>query len=102
MGRMEVTFGDGVSAVDRSTRAIVMLTAEALRHLEELGYERDRHVRIEVHEAGLPVWLTLRGRQVFQIDFGSGSDGLTIVGRWLVPVRKRSWFVTLMGWLTNA
>jgi len=100
---LKVQFGDGVSAVDRTSRAIVMLTAQALDHLKGLGYVRGRHVEVDIHQDGLPVWVTLKGRRAFEIDFALGDDlpGLIVVGRWLFSPRRRWWGARLAAWVAS-
>lgn len=99
MDGLRIQFGDGVSAVDRASRAIVLLTAEALKHLDELGYVRSKHTGIEVHDEGMPVWITLRGERVFVIDFEVGDEpaDISVRGRWIRPPRRRSWLSRLLG-----
>lgn len=104
--RLQVPWGDGVSAIDRTTRSIVLLTAQALDSLNEKGWRRDRHTAIEVDPDGLPVWVTLRGKRVFELNFvidegEIAQHGLAVSGRWLVRVGKRAWPVRLWWWLVD-
>ena len=97
---LKVPYGDGVSAIARTSRAIVLLTAQALEMLCEMGYRRGRHTAVETDPEGMPVWVTLGGRRAYEVDFvldeGTVSArGLTVAGRWLIGVRRRSWPVRL-------
>lgn len=100
---LKVQFGDGVSAVDRTSRAIVLLTSQALDHLVGLGYVRGKHTDIEIHEEGLPVWISLKGRRAFEIDFALGDElpGLVVVGRWLFSPPRRWWGARLFRWIVS-
>src|SRR5574337_795326 len=98
---IRVAYGDGVSAIDRTGRAIILQTAQALRELLVRGYRRERHTRIEMHESGLPVWVTVNGERTFVIDFELDESvmkvqGLTVQGRWLAIPPKR--FVLIRWW----
>ncbi len=107
---IRVPYGDGVSAVDRTSRAIVLLTAQALRELVVRGYRRERHTKLEVHEEGLPIWVTVNGERSFVIDFeldesAMRMQGLTVQGRWLSLPPKRfiliRWWNRLMAWIRS-
>lgn len=97
---MKIDFGDGVSAVDRIQRAVVMLIDQAVGRLLEMGYTREKHVNIEVHDDGMPVYVLLSGKRVYEIGFVidlGGGPALAIDGNWLVDVKKRGFWSKLWG-----
>jgi hypothetical protein len=96
MDGMQVDFGDGVSALERVTRSIVIMTSQAIEQLKEGGYDRSR-VQIDVSEEGLPVSLKLDGERVFEIS-AVEKDGVVLVrGEWLRQIkRKRSFWDWLL------
>lgn len=105
---MKVPFGDGVSAIDRTSRAIILLTAQALDHLRTLGWRRGRHTRIDPHPDGMPIWIVVGEERVFEIDFALDTEtmqahGLIVAGRWLTFPRKRPfpvrWWYRLIDWI---
>lgn len=89
---LKIDFGDGVSALDRANRAIVLMLANAITRLEELGYDRTfDHITISVTEDERPC-VQMRGELVFDIDFAPGEGAISIQGVWQgLPIRKRSW-----------
>ena len=101
---MKVDYGDGVSALDRTLRSIVLITDAAVKSLESLGYKRGEG-GIEIVPAidGFPVFIHLDGREVFSVTYGVDDGSLVIKGKWLKKIRKRwwkfcfSWFFRLFG-----
>lgn len=90
---MQVDFGDGVSALDRVTRSIVLMTSQAIEQLKDAGYPREQ-IQIDVADEGLPVSLKLDGRKVFEIT-ATEQEGIVLVrGEWLskVGVKRRSFW----------
>lgn len=90
---MRVDFGDGVSALERTTRSIVLMAREAMEQLKDAGYSRDE-IEIVPHDEGLPVWISIKGEVVFEI-VADEQDGLIFVrGNWLRkvgPKRRSFW-----------
>lgn len=89
---MKVDYGDGVSALDRTLRSIVMITDAAVKDLESLGYKRGRG-GIEIAPAieGFPVFVHLDGQEVFTVTYGVEDGSLVIKGKWLKKVKKKWW-----------
>jgi hypothetical protein len=89
---MKVDYGDGVSALDRTLRSIVMITDAAVKDLESLGYKRGRG-GIEIVPAieGFPVYVHLDGQEVFIVTYGVDDGSLVIKGKWLKKVKKKWW-----------
>lgn len=87
--RMKIDFGDGVSGLDRTMRAITLLLSEAIGHLESLGWTR-KTVNIELNqEDPLPCWVTLKGKRLFEVGFQPDDAGrLIIVGNWIGDIPK--------------
>ena len=84
---LKIDFGDGVSALDRTMRAIVLITNGAIANIEELGWRRDE-INLEIGADPLPCWVLLRRKRVFEI-FGEIIDGSVLIkSRWLTKVSK--------------
>lgn len=81
---LKVDFGDGVSAVDRTMRAITMTLDGAIGELLKLGWTR-RRVNLEMNpEDPLPCFVTLKKRRVFRVWAETAEDGrVSIRGEWL-------------------
>lgn len=81
---IKVDFGDGVSAVDRTMRAITMAADGAVGELLNLGWTR-KSVNLQIDSDNpLPCYVTLRKRPVFRIVAKAEDDGrITIQGEWL-------------------
>lgn len=77
-------FGDGVSALDRTMRAITMMADGAIQLLESMGWRR-RSIGMEVLELDpLPCWVTLNGRRVYELTVVPRNDGVIDVrGEWV-------------------
>jgi hypothetical protein len=91
---MTIDFGDGVSALDRLMRSIVMMTDGAINTLMDMGYSRD-DITINVHGDGLPLWIDLKGQRVFLIESSTENDIVVVKGNWIKkvkPVRSYSFF----------
>ncbi len=96
---MTIDFGDGVSAIERLMRSIVMMTDGAVGKLTELGYARDS-IFIKVHEDGLPLWIDLNEERVFVIETTVKENRIVVQGKWLIevkPHRKAGFFARLLG-----
>lgn len=92
---LRFNYGDGVSAIDRSQRAIVMLMDGAIGQAGEAGYSRDE---MQIEGDGLPLSLVIRGRHVYTIDIRRvGDTGVNLFGRWMGDLRQvRNWWGRLM------
>lgn len=92
---LKIDWGDGVSAIDRTMRAIVLMIGEAIEVLVRGGTDRD-DITIESDPDGvtLPAYVLLKGKRVFEVGFAPGVDGLVqIDGHWIGdagPKKKRS------------
>lgn len=95
---LKVDFGDGVSALDRTMRAIVMIADGAISHLTEMGWLR-KSVNLEINqEDPLPCWVKLRKKRVFEIEYFVGPEGqLKIRGYWLIDVKPPGVIDRFMG-----
>ena len=89
---MKIDFGDGVSAIDRLTRAIVLIAAQAIAELERLGYERDYDmITVDSSDGELPDGVAMRGKWVFQLTLAAHDDGqIHVDGLWLKKPRRRT------------
>ncbi len=86
---MTFDFGDGVSALDRLMRSIVMMTDGVIGKITGLGYPREE-IFLKVHEDGLPLWVELNGETVFVIETTvEGTGRVSVKGKWLKEVRRR-------------
>jgi hypothetical protein len=87
--KIKIDFGDGVSGLDRTMRAITLLLAEAVRTLEEQGWTR-KTVNIEIDENDpLPCFVTLKGKRVYEVGFQPDDAGrLIIAGNWIGEIPK--------------
>lgn len=83
---IEIDGSDPVSAIDRTTRAIVMSIDAAVKRLESMGYERDRDIRIVDGGSSFP-GVTLGKRYVFGIVTRVVGGRIVIDGEWLEEVR---------------
>ena len=88
---LKVDFGDGVSAVDRTMRAITMALDGAIGELLKLGRTR-RTVNLDVDpENPLPCFVTLKRKRVFRVWAETLPDGrVSIRGEWLSPPKGPS------------
>ena len=88
---LKVDFGDGVSAVDRTMRAITMALDGAIGELLKLGWTR-RTVNIEMDmQDPLPCHVTLKRKRVFRVWAETLDDGrVSIRGEWLQPPKGPS------------
>jgi hypothetical protein len=85
--RMTFDFGDGVSALDRLMRSIVMMTDGAIGTLVDAGYERDTDFSVHVHEDGIPLWIDLKNKRVFLIETVVSDGQVSVHGKWLKKIR---------------
>lgn len=87
--RLLIDFGDGVSALDRTMRAITMLADGAIQKLIDLGWSR-KTVNLSIDDDDpLPCWVTLRKKRAFEIRAVSSSEGrIVIEGEWLEAPEK--------------
>lgn len=100
MDVMKVDFGDGVSALDRTLRAITLMTSQAIARLNDAGYIRDEDFSIGVHDEGLPVWIELHTKRVFEIVPEITEGQVIIKGNWLTdlkPKKKPGFWSRLFG-----
>jgi len=90
---LKVDYGDGVSALDRTLRSIVMIADAAVKDLESFGYKRGRGgIEIVPDPAeGFPVYVHLDGQEVFIVTYAVEDGSLIIKGKWLKKVKKRWW-----------
>lgn len=86
---MTFDFGDGVSALDRLMRSIVMMTDGAIGKLIAQGYRRDVDIFVKVHEDGMPLWIDVAGERVFTVETTVTDGRITVQGRWLQEVKPR-------------
>jgi hypothetical protein len=95
---MKVDYGDGVSAVDRALRTIVMITDAAVKSLESMGYHRgEGGIEIVPVPEGFPVYIQLNGKDVFIVDYALENEAVVIKGKWLKKVKKKWW--KIFSWL---
>lgn len=96
---MTFDFGDGVSALDRLMRSIVMMTDGAIGKLVDAGHRRDVDFHVKVHEDGMPLWIDLHGKRVFIVETTVADGRIKVQGKWLVEVkpRKLGFFRRLLG-----
>lgn len=87
---IEIDGTEPVTAIDRTTRAIVMAIDAAVKRLEGMGYERDRDIRIIDRDSSFP-GVTLGDRYVFGIVTKVSDGRITLDGEWLLPVRPMGW-----------
>ncbi len=81
--RLKIDYGDGVSALDRTMRAITFLAGEAIGRLNELGWTR-KTVNLEVDPNDpLPCYVTLRKKRVYEIRHEFDGATIEIFGEWL-------------------
>lgn len=94
-----IDFGDGVSALERLTRTVIMMTDGALTRLTEAGYRRDIDFSIRVHDDGMPIWIDLKGQETFMVEVTSDSSRIFVKGKWLreFKPRRRGFFARLFG-----
>ncbi len=82
--RLRIDYGDGVSALDRTMRAITFLAGEAIGRLNELGWTR-KTVNLEVNPNDpLPCYVTLRRKRVYVIKHTFEDGIIEIRGEWLI------------------
>lgn len=81
---LTIPFGDGVSALDRTMRAITMIADGALGRLADLGWTR-KTVNLEVNpDDPLPCWVCVKKRRVFEINAVKYDNGsIQIQGNWI-------------------
>lgn len=93
---LKVDFGDGVSALDRTLRACVLMLDGAIGELIRLGYRRDLdHITIVWDEDDLPN-LEMRGERVYSLDTQVEGTVVSIQGHWVSRPRARSWIRRLL------
>jgi hypothetical protein len=81
--RMKIDFGDGVSGLDRTLRAITLIAGEAISRLEELGWTR-KSINLDIPDDPLPCYVTVRKKRVFEIKYIKYDDGrIEIQGEWI-------------------
>lgn len=83
---MEVDGSEPITAIDRTTRAIVMAIGAAVRTLESMGYRRDSEIRIIDSDSSLP-GVALGERYVFGIVSRVEGGRIVMDGEWFVEVR---------------
>jgi hypothetical protein len=90
---LRVDWGDGVSALDRTQRAIVMATDAAIGRLLGLGYRRSEiEIRQVDGDQPVVVELALYGEAVYRVMFIVDPRGpLGLVGQWVKQVKPRGW-----------
>jgi hypothetical protein len=94
---LKIDFGDGVSALDRAERAIVLMFDGAIAELLRMGYRRDfDHITVVV-DADAP-YVEMRGEPVYGLSFVTEGTVISIQGHWLKRPRKRSW---IRRWLSK-
>lgn len=99
---MKIDFGDGVSALDRVMRTIVLMIAQATSQLDELGYLRGRDYSIHVHDEGIPIWIEMKKKKVFEIVYHVDDAQIYLNGDWTHKVKRRrrslwAWLADLIG-----
>lgn len=96
MDGLRVDFGDGVSALERTSRSIVMIVGQAVDQLVQAGYGRD-DIEITIHEEGLPLRIRLLNEDVFELAESTTDGVIAIRGTWLrnvgpkKPKRRSFW-----------
>ena len=81
---LKVDFGDGVSALDRTMRAITMIADQAVGRLLDMGWSRKTvNLQIDPNDP-LPCYVTVRKKRVFEIKFVKYENGdLAVQGEWI-------------------
>lgn len=82
---LKIDFGDGVSALDRTMRAITMIADGAIGRLLSLGWKRES-INLQIPEDDpLPCYITLPvKKRVFEIKAVKYDDGrIVIQGEWI-------------------
>lgn len=81
---LKIDFGDGVSGLDRTLRAITMIADGAMGRLLDLGWTR-KSVNLEINlDDPLPCYVTVRKKRVFEIKYVTYDDGrIHIQGEWI-------------------
>ena len=88
--RLKIDFGDGVSALDRLTRAIVMVVAQAIDELTRLGYERDYDmITVASSDDEFPDAVSMRGVIVFQLLLEVHDGQIVVDGVWIKKPKRR-------------
>ena len=81
--RLRIDFGDGVSGLDRTMRAITFLASEAIGQLNDLGWTR-KTVNLEIDPNDpLPCYVTLRRKRIYKIMHDVSDGVIEIRGVWL-------------------
>lgn len=96
---MKIDFGDGVSALDRVMRTIVLMVAQATTQLDTLGYVRQKDYSLHVHEEGIPIWIEIKGQKVYEITYYVDDGQIYLSGDWTCKVKKKS--RSLWAWLAD-
>lgn len=92
---LKIDFGDGVSALDRANRAIVLMLDGAIAELIELGYRRDfDHITLTVDPQD-PMegpGVLVRGELVYALSFVNEGGIISIQGHWVKRPARRRWY----------
>jgi hypothetical protein len=95
---LKIDFGDGVSALDRTLRAVVFMIDGAIGELIKLGYRRDLdHITVVMPDDGLP-GLEMRGERVYEVLAVPVPPVVSIQGHWVKRPPHRTW---LRRWFTR-
>lgn len=89
MDGLKIDFGDGVSALERTMRTIVLMTSQAIARLEEAGYVRTEDYKLCVHEDGIPIWIELSGKRVWETTASVSEGQVLVAANWLVDVKRK-------------
>lgn len=96
---MKIDFGDGVSALDRTLRTIVLMASQAADHLNSLGYVRQEDYTLHVHDDGIPIWIQIGKRKVYEITYYVDDGQIYLHGDWTCKVRRKR--RSLWAWLAD-
>ncbi len=97
---LKIDFGDGVSALDRAMRSIVMIADSAISELLEMGYDRDKDdITIDSDpDDPLPMFIRFRNKKVFRMNIVKEDDGrICFIGEWLSRPKKKGFFAKVFG-----
>lgn len=95
---IRVDYGDdGLTALDRIQRTVIMMLDGVLGEAIDKGYDRDTELHLEVDQ-GIPCWLQVRGVRAYEIKLRTmADDGLQVSGVWLGKLRKPGLMARLFG-----
>ncbi len=66
-----------------------MIVDAAIQELVRLGYDRQID-RIEIEQLAdpIPMWISVRGKRTFEVDFELKGGSISVDGKWLERPRR--------------